>query len=156
MDLIDLNDFAVCFMQQDITYTKVWTITCFFASTRIWYHTHIYTYKDTVHTGANRLTDPNKYISIPPVMWSQQSSALQWIICWYQTFTFHNGFASQNYSLTENTYLLIRFNKTKFRPRNTNTDGNGVNEKTQKGMSNNQRKITLKRVSIKVNDTPLF
>ena len=69
---------------------------------------------------------------------------------------FHNGFASQNYSLTENTYLLIRFNKTKFHPRNTNTDGNGVNKKTQKGMSNNQRMITLKRVSVRVNETLLF
>ena len=38
----------------------------------------------------------------------------------------------KNYSLVEVAYLLIRFNKTKFFPWNTNkTDGNGVNKQNQ-------------------------
>ena len=57
---------------------------------------------------------------------------IKWMIYWYQKiyFTeFHNVFAFQTYSLVEVTYLLIRFNKTKFFPWNTNnTDRNGVNK----------------------------
>ena len=46
----------------------------FFASVLIWYHTHTKT--PTVHIGAYRLTHPHKYILTPPVMCSQQLSAL--------------------------------------------------------------------------------
>ena len=42
---------------------------------------------------------------------------------------FHNVFVFQNYSLVEFTYLLIRFNNTKFFWWNTkNIDTNGVNK----------------------------
>ena len=34
----------------------------------------------------------------------------------------------KNYSLVEDTHLLIRFNTTKFFPRKSNTDENGVNK----------------------------
>ena len=49
----------------------------------------------TAHSGANRLTHSYKYILTPPVMCSQQLSALHWIIHWYQKFSYHNVFSFQ-------------------------------------------------------------
>ena len=79
-----------------------------------------HTQRHTLHTGANRLTHPYKYISTPPVICMRTAA-----ICIYiknlQSLTVSLLF--KNYSLADATYLLTRFNKTKLFPRNTrNTD----------------------------------
>ena len=69
----------------------------------IWYHTHTHTHKQwhTVHTGANRLTYPYKYILTPPVMYSHQLAALHWITFWCQQFTLRSCKIFKNYWLVE-------------------------------------------------------
>ena len=60
--------------------------------------------------------------------------------------------------LTAVIYLLIRFNKSKFYPCNTNnTDGNGVNKQNTHTHAHHMMKITLERlVSVKISDTSPF
>ena len=44
-------------MQQGVKFTEVWHIMCSFASTLIWYHTHIQTYINTHNTLRGQQTD---------------------------------------------------------------------------------------------------
>ena len=54
-------------------------------------------------------------------------------------------------------WLSIRCYKTRFFCETNNTDRNGLNKQnTYTHTPNTQRKITLKRVSLKINDNPLF
>ena len=98
-----------------------WSLThnMVFSSTLIWYDTQ--THK--ARTGSNRLKHPFKYILTPPVMCSQQLSYyIELISCSYQTITWQNStmfLLFKIYWLLEATYLLIRFNHTKFFPWNT-------------------------------------
>ena len=70
----------------------------------------------------------------------------------------------KNNSLVEVTYLLIRFNKSKFPWNANNTNGNGVTKQTHTHARTHarthahqtMRKITLERVSFKVIDNPYF
>ena len=123
------------FVQQGIRFTEIGHILRIFASTRIWYHTHKERHK--AHTGAKWLNHPYKYILTPSAMYSQQLSMFHWInSCWYQKLTSHFStmyLLFKKYSLVEVAYLLIRFNKTRFFPRNTkNTDRYDVNKENTK------------------------
>ena len=71
---------------------------------------------------------------------------------------FPQFFLFKNFSLVKVIYLLIRCCKTRFFLWNTNNnDRNGVNKQnTYTFTPNTQRKITLKRVSMKISDTPPF
>ena len=71
---------------------------------------------------------------------------------------FPQFFLFKNFSLVKVIYLLIRCCKTRFFLWNTNNnDRNGVNKQnTYTYTPNTQRKITLKRVSMKISDTPPF
>ena len=75
----------------------------FFASTLIWYHTqththtHTHTPKDTTHWGASALTHTSINIYLHPLLCAHNSYLyyIEWIIHWYQKFTFHNVFSFQ-------------------------------------------------------------
>ena len=84
---------------------------------------------------------------------------IEWVIHWYQKFTFHNVFSFQKSFTCKVIYLLIRWcYKTKFFLWNTNnTDRNGVNKQNiQTHTPSTQRKITLERVSMKKSYTHLL
>ena len=71
--LVPEKDLDVCFMQQDIKFTKVWHIMCFFTVHCFDItHTNTQTKTDTAHSGASRLTHPCIWIYIytPLVMCS--------------------------------------------------------------------------------------
>ena len=81
---------------------------------------------------------------LPWFMWScqgidlrsQQSFVLHWLnnslVSKIYVTEFYNVFAFQKLlTCTSHISLLIRFNKTKFFPWNTNTDGNGVNKQNR-------------------------
>ena len=79
---------------------------------------------------------------------------IEWIIQWYQKFTFHNVFFFKNCSLVKVIHMLIRWYKTRFFLWNTNnTDRNGViKENTHThthtpNTLNTLRERTLERVS---------
>ena len=55
----------LCFMQQGVEFTEVWHIISFFPNTLIGNQTDTQRY--TAHSGANRLTNPYKYILTPQV-----------------------------------------------------------------------------------------
>ena len=98
-----------------------------FASTLIYYHTHIQTH--TGHTGTNRLTHTYKYILIPYVMYTQQLPVLHWVnnllIEKLQRSTI--SLLLKNNSLAKVIHLMITFKKTKSLLWNTkNTDRNGI------------------------------
>ena len=63
-------------------------------------------------------------------MCSQQLSLLQWIICWYQNFTWQNEFTMsllfKYYSPVEVTYMLIKTNFFTWHTKNANS--NGINK----------------------------
>ena len=91
------------------------------------------TQRHRAHTGTNRLIHSYEYIYINTTC--AQSSCLyyiEWIIFWYKKINLHSSrmiLLFKNYSLVEVTYLLIRFNKTKFLSWNTkNTDRNDINK----------------------------
>ena len=97
-------------------------------------HKHTHTQRYTEQWGAERLTQPYKYILTQPVMYSQQLSVLHGMNklliskIWYQCLS-TMSFLFKNYSLVEVIYMLIRFNKAKFFQWNTNnTNRNGVNK----------------------------
>ena len=74
--------------------------------------------RHTLHTGANRLIHPCKYILTPPVRCSQQLSVLNWIsnllISKISLQISKMALLFKNYWLVEVTYLLIRFKLTRF------------------------------------------
>ena len=70
---------------------------------------------NTLHTEANRLTQQHLLCAHCSCLYY----IIEWIICWYQKFTLQSStmyLLFKNYSLAEVTYLLIKFNKTKFFP----------------------------------------
>ena len=94
-----------------------------------------------------------------------QPSFFQWIIYWYQKFTFHSIFSLQKLFYCKSHHLLIRCYKTRFFLWNTNnTDRNGINKQntthtythTHTHTPNTHRKITLERVSMKISVTPVL
>ena len=91
---------------------------------------HIHTHKNTVHSEANRLTHPCKYILTAPAMSSQQLSVLHWMNnSLILKIYFPQSFLFKDYLLVEVIYMLIGCNKTKFFLWNTNnTDRNDVNK----------------------------
>ena len=110
------------------------------------------TNKHTAHTGTknNLLCAHSSYLCYT-----------ESIISWYQKFSLQSStmpLLFKNYSLVKVTYLLIRFNKTKFFPRNTkNTDRNGVNKQnTHQHTLHTQRQHWKGLVSIKMSNTPFF
>ena len=83
---------------------------CFFALiwkytyTQTHTHTHIHTQRHKAHSEASRLIHPlihpYKYIFkfIPPVMsFSSYLYYIEWLIHWYEKFTFHNVFSFQKF-----------------------------------------------------------
>ena len=93
-------------------------------------HTYANTQGHTSHSWASTLTHPYKYIFTPPLCAHiSYLYYIEWIIHWYQKFTFYMSFLFKKYSLVKVIYLLIRFYKTSFFLWNTNnTDRNGVNK----------------------------
>ena len=63
------KELYVCFMQQSAKFTEDWHIMWFFTGTLIRHHK---TNTHTAHSGASRLTQPDKYIFAPPVICSQR------------------------------------------------------------------------------------
>ena len=89
------------------------------------------------------------------------AAVLHWIICWNQKFALQGSTMSslfKNYWLVEITYLLIRFNKTKFFLWNTkNTARYGVNKQNTHYHSLREWYDWKGWLSIKTNDrVPLF
>lgn len=91
-----------------ITFTKGLSRMTFFASSLIWYHTHIH----IGHTGTNILTHAYKYILTPPATCTKQQTVLHWMNnILRQKFTLQRSKISllfKNQSLVEVIYLLVR------------------------------------------------
>ena len=67
-------------------------------------HTHIHTQRHTAHSGASRLIHPlihpYKYIfkfTLPVMSFGSYLYYIEWLIHWYQKFTFHNVFSFQKF-----------------------------------------------------------
>ena len=81
-------------------------------------HTNIHAKECTAHSGASRVTHPSNHLYY-----------IQWIIHWYQKFTFHNAFSFLQIIHLLKPYLLTRCSKTRFFLWNRNsTYRNDVNK----------------------------
>ena len=116
------------FMQQGTTLLRSNTWQGFFPE--LWFDiTH--KNKDTQQTLGPIECQRDRYILTPPVMCSQQFSVLHWMNLHWITLQSSTMFLLlKKYRLVEVTYLLIRFNKTKFFPWNTkNAERCGISKK---------------------------
>ena len=85
IDIMDLHMSSLRSLMCVVKFNVVWYIMWFFADTLIWYHTH--------NTLRGQYTYPYKKIFAPAV--SSYLYFIEWIIQWYQKFTFHNFYFVQ-------------------------------------------------------------
>ena len=98
----------------NVIHNEIWYIMWFFAliwkctytqtHTHTHTHTHIHTQRHTAHSGASRLIHPlihpYKYIfkfTLPVMSFGSYLYYIEWLIHWYQKFTFRNVFSFQKF-----------------------------------------------------------
>ena len=81
-------------MQQCVKFTEFWHV--FFAGTLIWYHTHKHIHAKTHSTPSDQETDIHVNTYLHQLLCAHCSYLynIEWIIDWYQKFTFLNVFSS--------------------------------------------------------------
>ena len=88
------------FYARCVKFIEIWLVRLFAGADLISHthtHTHTHTQRQTAYSGANRLTHPYKYMCKHDLLCSYCSYLyyIEWIINWYQTFTFHDVFYFQ-------------------------------------------------------------